>query len=66
MNIHALLSLTWQIIHEAGLCCHNPLRSGLTEDSDVRPWLLIKSYQTTAKAFCCLVGFFVREPVILP
>lgn len=61
-----LLSLTWEIVHEAGLCCDNPLRSGLTEDGDVTVRLLIESCQTTAKTLCCLVGFLIRQPVIVP
>lgn len=60
------LSLTWEVVHEAGLCCHNPLSSGLTEDGDVTLRLLAESCQPTPETLCCGVGFLIRQPVIFP
>lgn len=60
------LSLTWKIVHEAGLCCNEPLGSGLTEDGDVTLRLLAESRQTAAKTLGCVVSFLVGQPVIVP
>lgn len=50
---------TWEIVHEAGLCCYNPLSPGLTNDGDVIEGLLIKSGQTATKTLRHIVGFLI-------
>lgn len=35
--------LTREIVHETGLCCHNPFRSSLAEDGNVALGPLTKS-----------------------
>lgn len=63
---NVFLSRTWEIVHKAGLCCEDPLGSGLTEDGNVALRPLAQSCQTAAKTLCCLVCFLIRQPVIVP
>lgn len=60
------LSLTWEVVHEAGLGGHDPLCPGLAEDGDVALGLLAQSRQAAAEALGRAVGVGVRQPVIVP
>lgn len=58
-------SLTWKVVHKAGLCCYDPFGTSLTKDSNVTLRFLAQGCQATSEPLDQLKGFLIRQPVII-